>query len=99
MRIIKMNNSELQAYTEYKERRDQLVRRFCSLSSKLEDYDLRRMPSDSSDSVDGIFAIIMRQVDGPLHEYPQNIEGIKKANVTLAQDIERLEYIYQQIDM
>lgn len=88
-----MNNPD---YTVYKERRDHLVRKFCDLSKRLEDYNIEKLPTGA---VDEIFAIIVRQTDGHLHEYPQNIEGIKRANVGLARDIERLEYVYQKINL
>ena len=91
-----MSNPQLQNYTAYKESRDQLVRRFCDLSEHLETYNLEKLPINI---LDDIFAIIVRQTDGSLHRYPQDIEEIKRANATLAQDIERLEHTYQQIEL
>ena len=88
-----MSNPQLQNYTAYRERRDQLVGRFCDLSDHLEDYNIKKLPIDA---LDEIFAIIIRQADGSLHRYLQDIEGIRKVNVTLSQDIERLEHIYQR---
>lgn len=89
-----MSNPQLQNYTVYGERRYQLVKKFCDLSDHLEGYNIKKL---STDALDEIFAIIIRQTDGSLHRYPRDIEGIRKANVTLAQDIEKLENIYSQI--
>ena len=84
-----LSNPLLQNYSAYKERRDRLVRRFCDLNNSFEDYNLNKLPICA---LEEILAIFVRQTDDPLHRYPQDIEGIRRANVILSRDIERLEH-------